>query len=245
MMLNGFAATKEDWDPTFLEALAADCELVRVDHRGVGASTDLDGGFAIEDLGSDVAGVLEALGLERPTVLGWSMGGFVALALALARPDLVGGLVVLATSPGGAAATLAPDVWDRLRDFTGTPREQASRLISLLFPPERAVEVEAKVGDIVADARAAFPVQVAEAQWDAMEAWEADGVGDRLGEISCPTLVATGNEDAVIPPANALALASAIPGAWLAGFPHSGHAFMADHPKSLARLIVSFLEASR
>ena len=85
-MLNGFAATRDDWDPTFLEALAAECELIRVDYRGVGGSAAPDGPFSIDDLGADVAGVIEALGLERPAVLGWSMGGFIALALALARP---------------------------------------------------------------------------------------------------------------------------------------------------------------
>jgi pimeloyl-ACP methyl ester carboxylesterase len=131
-------------------------------------------------------------------------------------------------------------VRDRLRDLSGTPREQASELISLLFPRERAVQVDAEFGELVAAARAAFPVEVASAQWRAMEAWEAAGAGEGLGEISCPTLVATGDEDIVIPPTNALALATVIPGAWLARFPCSGHAFMADHPRSLARLITAF-----
>jgi pimeloyl-ACP methyl ester carboxylesterase len=59
--------------------------------------------------------------------------------------------------------------------------------------------------------------------------------------ISCPVLVATGEEDVVIPPGNASALANAIPGSWLARFPHSGHGFMADHPETLAALINAFL----
>jgi len=244
VMLNAFAATRDDWDPTFLESLAASWELIRVDHRGIGGSATPDGAFSIEDLARDVAGVIEALELDRPAILGWSMGGFVAIALALERPNLVGSLILLSTSQGGDAATLgAPDVRDRLRDFSGTPREQASRLISLLFPPDRAAQVDAQFGELVAAARAAFPVDVASAQWDAMEAWEADGAGDRLGEISSPALVVTGSDDIVIPPANALALAVAIRGAWLARFPRSGHAFMADHPSSLARLIAAFLGA--
>jgi pimeloyl-ACP methyl ester carboxylesterase len=244
VLLNGFAATRDDWDPGFLDALAEGRELVRVDHRGLGTSAGLDGGFTIEDLGADVAGVIEALGLGRPAVIGWSMGGFVALALSLARPDLVAGLVLLSTSPGGSAATpAAPDVRERLHDFSGTPREQASRLISLLFPPRRAIEIEAQFGELMAASRAALAVDVAAAQWEAMEAWEDGGAADRLGEISCPTLVAAGSDDVVIPPANSLALASAIPGAWLARFPGCGHAFMADRPDSLARLISVFLGA--
>jgi pimeloyl-ACP methyl ester carboxylesterase len=130
----------------------------------------------------------------------------------------------------------------RLRDFSGTPSEQASRLISLLFTPGRAAEIEAQFGDLVATARAALPVEVASAQWEAMEAWEAGGAGERLGEVSCPTLVASGSADVVIPPQNSLALASGIPEAWLARFPRCGHALMADHPGSLSRLISVFLE---
>jgi pimeloyl-ACP methyl ester carboxylesterase len=244
VMLNGFAATKDDWDPTLLAALGEMSELVLADHRGVGGSAGFEGGFSIEDMALDAAGLIEALGLDRPPVLGWSMGGFVALALTLARPDLVGRLILLSTSPGGDAATPAsPGARERLHDFSGTPADQASRLISLLFAPARAVEVEAEFGEVVAAARAEFPAEVAAAQWDAMEAWEEKGADDRLHQIACPTLVATGTEDVVIPPANALALATAIPGAWLARFRDSGHAFMADHPRSLAKLIGAFLDA--
>ena len=56
-----------------------------------------------------------------------------------------------------------------------------------------------------------------------------------------PVLIAAGTEDIVIPASNALKLANAIPGAWLAQFPHGGHAFMAQYPRALADLINSFL----
>ena len=154
--------------------------------------------------------------------------------------------MLLSTSSGDDSSTLgAPDVRDRLRDFSGTPREQATRLISLLFPPDRAVEVDAQFGDQMAQARSSFPKDVAAAQWKAMEAWESHGAAGRLHEISCPTLVATGSEDVVIPPANALGLASAIDGAWLARFPRCGHAFMADYPRQLGQLITAFLQTVR
>jgi pimeloyl-ACP methyl ester carboxylesterase len=56
-----------------------------------------------------------------------------------------------------------------------------------------------------------------------------------------PVLIAAGTEDIVIPASNALKLANAIPGAWLAQFPHGGHAFMAQYPRALADLINTFL----
>ena len=242
LVLNGYAATKADWDPGFTGALERGRELILIDHRGIGDSSDDGAPFGIEDLAGDVAGTITELDLERPDVLGWSMGGFVALALALAHPERVGKLVLLSTGAGGALATLAdPEVRAQLSDLSGTPREQASTLISLLFLPARARMIDAAFGELVATARAALPADLVRAQWRAMERWDQGGVAARLAEISAPSLVATGSEDVVIPPANSLALAEGIAGAWLARFPHSGHGFMADHPDSLADLISTFL----
>jgi len=74
-----------------------------------------------------------------------------------------------------------------------------------------------------------------------MDTWHQNGVASQLREIRVPVLIATGTEDIVIPASNALKLVSAIPGAWLAQFPHGGHAFIAQYPLALADLINSFL----
>ena len=60
--------------------------------------------------------------------------------------------------------------------------------------------------------------------------------------MNVPVLIATGTADIVIPSSNALKLANAIPGAWLAQFDGGGHAFMAQYPRPLADLVNSFLE---
>lgn len=242
VVVNGFAATKDDWDPTFLAALARNRELILPDNRGMGESPDDGLPFTVEDLAADVSGLIEALDLGRPAVLGWSLGGFVALALALADPGKASALVLLSTSGGGELSTRGDqEVLGRLRDTSGTPREQASRLIALLFPSERAAEIDAEFGEIVAEARARVSPDVLTRQWNALERWEGGRQASGLERVSCPALVATGDADVVIPPANAVALANAIPGAWLARFPHCGHGFMADHPGPLAGLIETFL----
>jgi pimeloyl-ACP methyl ester carboxylesterase len=241
VVVNGFAATRDDWDPTFLAGLAQRHELVLLDNRGMGESPDDALAFTVDDLAADVAGLIDALGLSRPTLLGWSMGGCVALALALSHPGKVSKLVLLSTSGGGELGVPAdPEVLARLRDVSGTPREQASRLIALLFPPERAAAVDAEFGEIVAAARSQLSPDLLGRQWEALEGWEQRDASD-VARISCPALVATGEEDVVFPPANATALANAIPGAWLARFPNCGHGFMADHPETLAALIRTFL----
>jgi pimeloyl-ACP methyl ester carboxylesterase len=242
LVLNGFAATSGDWDPLFIHGLASSSELILLDNRGIGSSTDDGKPFDIARLAHDAAHVIETLGFERISILGWSMGGFIAQTLALQRPDRVNKLVLLSTDPGGSDADLgSAAVWAQLVDTSGTPHEQARRLLSLLFPSDVAESFYREFGDSVAAARARLSPDLINRQAAAMDAWHHNGVGNCPRGISAPVLVATGGEDVVIPPSNALRLVHAIPNAWLAQFPHGGHAFMAQYPRPLADLINCFL----
>src|SRR6266403_6308832 len=83
VVVNGFAATSSDWDPLFIDGLASSNDLILLDNRGIGRSSDDGRPFDIAQLADDVARVIEMLGIERANVLGWSMGGFMAQTLAL------------------------------------------------------------------------------------------------------------------------------------------------------------------
>jgi pimeloyl-ACP methyl ester carboxylesterase len=122
VVLNGFAATSADWDPLFIHGLASSNELVLLDNRGIGGSTDSGKPFDIAQLADDAARVIEILGLERTSVLGWSKGGFIGQTLALRHRDRINKLILLSTDPGGANADRASaDVWSKLIDMSGTP----------------------------------------------------------------------------------------------------------------------------
>ena len=242
LVLNGFAATSADWDPSFIDRLASRHELILLNNRGIAGSTDDGESFDIGNLADDAVQVIEALGFERTSVLGWSMGGFIAQTLAAEYPDCVDKLILLATAPGGTNADLAsPAVWSQLIDTSTTPHEQVRRLLSLLFPASVAERFYRQFGDIMAAARAQLSPGLLQRQAAAMAAWHRNTVANRLQQIRVPVLIATGTEDVVIPPSNALKLVNAIPGAWLAQFPRSGHAFIAQYPHALAELINSFL----
>jgi len=242
VVLNGFAATSADWDPSFIDRLASSNELILLDNRGIGRSIDNGQPFDIAKLADDAARVIEMLGIERVNVLGWSMGGFIAQRLALQHPDRINKLILLSTDPGGANADLASAaVWSKLIDISGTPHEQARRLLSLVFPRAIVESIYREFGDIVAAARAQLSHDLVKHQVAAMDAWHRTGVGNRLREMNLPVLIATGTADIVIPPSNALKLVNAIPGAWLAQF-NGGHAFMYQYPRPLADLVNSFLE---
>jgi len=242
LVLNGFAATNADWDPSFIDRLASRHELILLNNRGIGGSTDDGQSFDIAKLANDAAHVIETLGFERTSVMGWSMGGFIAQTLAVECPDRVHKLILLSTDSGGTGADLAaPAVWSRLIDTSGTPHEQARRLLSVLFPNGVAESFYRDFGDIIAARRAQLSPEFLKRQAAAMDAWHRNGNANPLRQIRVPVLIATGTQDVVIPPSNALKLVNAIPDAWLAQFSRSGHAFMAQYPQTVAELINSFL----
>jgi len=140
----------------------------------------------------------------------------------------------------GLAATSAD--WDlSFIDRLASGNEIVLLDIFVLFPSDLAESIYREFGDVVAAARAKLARNLVDRQAAAMDAWHHNGAGDRLRELSAPTLVATGTEDIVIPASNALALVNVIPDAWLAQFKGGGHAFMAQYPGSLADLINEFL----
>jgi len=87
--------------------------------------------------------------------------------------------------------------------MSGTPRQQARRLLSLLFPNDVAKSIYREFGDIVAAARAQLSPDLVNRQVAAMDAWHRIGIGNRLRQMNLPVLIATGTADIVIPPSNA------------------------------------------
>ena len=183
--MNGLGTTSADWDPSFIDRLASSNELILLNNRGIGGSTDDGQPFDIAKLAADAARVIETLGIAREC----DGGGFIAQALALNYADRVDKLVLLSTDSGGIEADLAsPDVWSGLVDTSGMPNEQARRLLFLLFPTDVAESFYRQFGDIVAAARAQLSPQLLNRQAAAMDAWHHNGVANQLREIRVAAL---------------------------------------------------------
>jgi pimeloyl-ACP methyl ester carboxylesterase len=94
------------------------------DNSGIGTTTQLPEPFSISDMANQTSALITALGLSRPEVLGWSLGGTVAQALAVLHPDQVGRLVLCATFPGNGSDQQPPPTAEPNRsDF---PADQSS-----------------------------------------------------------------------------------------------------------------------
>jgi pimeloyl-ACP methyl ester carboxylesterase len=245
LLVNGYAASRLDWDRALLASLGRSFTVISPDNRGIGESELGDPAeLTVSGMADDLVTLLDALGLARVPVAGWSMGGFVAQALTAAHPDRVETLVLLSTDPGGTpAVTGSPEAWAALTDHSGAPREQASRLIALLFPPTLAPQIDREFGELVAAARAGLRPETLAAQEAAIDAWHATEPPS-LPRQTPPVLAAAGALDAVVPHENLKRLAARWPGAKVELFEGGGHAFMAQEPERLVSLIAEFTAAA-
>ena len=86
VLIMGYAGTMEDWDPRLVHALAQHNRVVMVDNAGVGRTQALPAPLTIDAMADQTSALIDTLGLGRPDVLGWSMGGTIAQALAVLHP---------------------------------------------------------------------------------------------------------------------------------------------------------------
>jgi pimeloyl-ACP methyl ester carboxylesterase len=104
LMLQHFRGNIDNWDPAFIDALAAEREVILVDYAGVSSSTGLPA-HTVAETARQVIAFADAIGLTRTDLLGFSLGGFAAQDVALTRPALVRRLVLAGTGPQGAPGT--------------------------------------------------------------------------------------------------------------------------------------------
>ncbi len=239
ILITGYTATMDDWDPRFVGALAGHYRVVIFDNAGVGRTQALPAPLTIDTMASQTSALIDALGLGRPDVLGWSMGGAIAQALAVLHPAQVRRLVLCATFPG--TGKIAPSPQAALQALTSG---NVQEVMADLFPANQAAAQQAHLAAVAAyPPHAPAPAAAIAAQGHAMNVWSGgtDPAGQKTATISAPALIADGTIDRLDPVANAYALAQLIEGARLKLYPDAGHAFLFQDEKAFVPLIESFL----
>jgi pimeloyl-ACP methyl ester carboxylesterase len=226
VMIQGYGWTIEEWDPRLVHALAEHHRVVMFDNSGIGKTTQLPEPFSIDDMANQTSALISALGLGRPEVLGWSLGGTVAQALAVLHPGQVGRLVLCATFPGnGSDQQPPPSAEPNRSDF---PADQSSAYAAFKAA--------------IAEYPDAPPAPATGGQSSAFSDWLVgqDQAGRETSRISVPTLIADGTEDQLDPVANDHTLAGLIHGSKLELYPDAGHAFLFQDWSRFAALVNSF-----
>lgn len=249
LLCQRFRGTMDDWDPLFLDALAAQRSVIIFDNVGVGRSSG-QSPRSIAEMADHASSFVGALKLDQIDLLGWSMGGAVAQALTLARPSLVRRLVVAGSGPGGVpgnrpmSALVIQTATKPVNEdddflylfFDGSDarreagRQYLSRLRRRVEPPSPPTRMETiramavALGDWRSGKNAAF---------------------ERLPDLKQPTLVANGVHDVMVGAYDSFVMSQHLPDAELVLYSDAGHGFLFQHAERFAERVNRFLDSTR
>jgi 3-oxoadipate enol-lactonase len=224
----------QEWTPSF--------RLLRLDLRGYGRSPLEAGPFAHA---RDLVGLLEEHELAPAAVVGVSLGGRVALEVALARPELVRALVLVASGlPGHEWSQEMRDAWaEEEAAFEAGDLDaavEASLRTWVDGPRRRPEDVDPQVRARVAEMqRRAYELVVGVEEDE--EELLVDDLAQKLGEVRAPTLVLVGEEDQPDMHKIAERLAREIPGARFERIDATAHVPSLERPREFDELVLPFL----
>ena len=218
LLVHGFPLNRGAWNRQ-VAAFQPRFRVIAPDLRGMGGSQATAGPVAMERYAEDLHALLGCLEAEPAIVVGHSMGGYVALALARAFPQVLRGLVLVATKAGAdapavAAARRATAAKVRTEGTAAVVQDMAARMLAG-NPPDAAMAAEVQGFMSPAQSEGIIAALLGMA--------ERPDAGTWLAQITVPTLVVAGTEDSIIPPSESQALAKAIPRAQLRLIEHAGH----------------------
>jgi len=239
LLIGGYGTTRLIWEEATLDRLAERYRVIAFDSRGMGDTEAGSREFSIRQFAEDAFGLLQALGIENCSVLGWSMGSLIAQELALAHPERVDRLVLYASYADWSTPPSLETI-ELLSDTSGTPEERGMRWVQTLFPPQWLSTHGKRVGEIFSRPLGKIPGESVKRQQEAIEKWE--GSRDRLGLLETPTLLLCGKEDVLVPPENSLLMAGLLPKATLRILPDMGHGLMFQDPETFCSIVLGFLE---
>jgi pimeloyl-ACP methyl ester carboxylesterase len=216
---------------------------ITLDNRGAGRSDLPPGPYRMSDFAADALCLLDHLKIDQALVIGVSMGGMIAQELALRAPARFTALVLACTHCGAPERIPpAPGVIDALAANQGLSQAE---IVEKDLPYHVSREFLEGQPEILAAYRAAqlsAPPQPYHAFLAQLAAIQAFSCCRRLPELTLPTLVVTGAEDIIVPPANARLLAGLLPRAELAEIPGAGHAVHVERTDEFNTLVHRFLQ---
>jgi pimeloyl-ACP methyl ester carboxylesterase len=255
LLIGGAAGSMDYWDDRFCQRLADGGRFViRYDFRDTGQSVNYPAGrpgYTLGDLIDDALGILDTFGLVSAHIVGISMGGNIAMQIAVRHPDRVASLTLLSTSSGGPNRADLPSPTPAIRAYFDSPPPEpdwTDREATINYMIEGEI---AFAGDAPLDLEAtrALAGRVYDRTRDVAASqtnhWILDGPDldrSRLTDIRVPTLILHGTDDPLFPFGHGEALANELPGAKLVALPRTGHQMPPPHVWDIA--VPAILEVS-
>ncbi|MDV6374971.1 alpha/beta fold hydrolase [Deinococcus arenicola] len=240
LFLTGLGSNRLGWRgqlPVFGEKYRA----LAIDHRDTGDSDLTDADYSTADQADDAAAFLRAMNAAPAHIVGISMGGFIALNLAVRWPELVQSLTLVSTSAGGASHVKPDEAGlEVLRpDFTLSPGERARRSYGLMMAPG-FMDANPKAAAAIA-ANAGYRPLTPERYARQFRSTRTHDVTGELEKLLVPTLVVHGDADPLVRYENGQHLAAHIPGAEFITYSGTGHIPTAERAEEFNRAVLGFL----
>ena len=229
------------WTP-IAQALEADNDLIMPDARGHGQSDAPETPYGIADLAGDLAGLIQALGLHKPTIAGHSMGGATALALASLYPDVPGAILLEDAGPIRIPTTRSPEDeqrWARMRTdmeaLKSKTREQLIEAVRLEHPDWPEAELGPWADSKLryrSSGSSLFSPNAPQIDWSAV-----------LGMITCPVLLIAADLErgGMITEERAQEFQAQVPQARVVHVAGAGHNIRREQPARFLELVRPFL----
>jgi len=237
MLVHGFPLDRRLWAAQ-VDAFANMTRVITPDLRGHGRSQVVPGPFTMEQHADDLVALLDHLKVRRAVVAGLSMGGYVAFAFWRRYPERVRGLILADTraEPDSAAARAGRDAAMAKVQQTGVAAYADEMLPRLLASASLAdVKIAGAAREMMAEQP---PAGIFGALGGLRDRADSQAI---LPTITVPALVIAGDADVITSPADARALAAAIPGARLVVIPRAGHLSPLENPRAFNAAVRAFL----
>lgn len=243
LFLHGLGGDCRNWAPQ-LDVFAATHRCIAWTLPGYGDSPPLDGPLTWPALASAAVALLDALDVERATVVGLSMGGYIGQQMALDHSDRLDQLVLVATSSAFAGGSKAPGnaafrekyLASRLAplDEGRTPADLAPNVVPMLLSDAAADGAH----DNCVASMSKISVAAYRAALSLLVTWDVD---DRLGEITVPTLCVAGELDKTAPPKSLQRIADRVVDGRYVEIAGSNHLVNLDQPAAFNAAVTGFI----
>jgi pimeloyl-ACP methyl ester carboxylesterase len=247
VFLQHFRGNIDNWDPQLVDQIAADRDVILFDNTGVGGTSGTTPN-TVAQMAADAIAFIEALGLTKVDLFGYSLGGFVAQDIALAKPELVEHLILAGTGPQSAPGM---ERWSKdVEDAVVVDETGPAGVLYVFYAPTESSQGagQQSLGRIYGwqDGRDEQPsLETKNAQYEAVLDWGKQDWSNlgRLAQISQPTLILQGDNDIMIPTKESYVLAGLIPNAKIRIYPDASHGSIFQHADEAAKDTLEFLSA--
>jgi pimeloyl-ACP methyl ester carboxylesterase len=240
-----FRGTMDYWDPAVTDGLAMHREVILFNNAGVSSSSG-EAPTSVQEMAANATAFIEALGLTKVDVLGFSIGGMVAQEIAVQAPDLARRLILVGTGPRGADMSTsksaeifagAYDPPEHLWLAVHFSQSSSSRVAGLAFLKRKLLRKD-RDPEVTDEAGAAQREAITKYYRPAASAL------DYLKDIRQPTLIVQGSNDVIVPTVNSYILQQNLPNAELIVYPDANLGSFYQYPELFVSQADQFLTSA-